>query len=49
MTAQTHQHKQTSVKLAIRQRSGIPFEVERKVCSECKRVLDEKPLRRAAA
>ena len=49
MSALTHQHKQTSIKRAILRRSGIPFEVERKVCSECKRVLDEKPLRRAAA
>ncbi|HET9675773.1 MAG TPA: hypothetical protein VFP31_13375 [Gaiellaceae bacterium] len=49
MTPQTHQHKHTSITHAIRQRSGIPFEVERKVCADCKRVLDEKPLRRAAA
>lgn len=43
-------HKHTSVTLhAIRQRSGIPYEFERKVCSGCKRILDEKPLRRAAA
>ena len=49
MNPQTHQHKQTSITHAIRQRSGIPFEVERKVCADCKRVLDEKPLRRAAA
>jgi RNase P subunit RPR2 len=46
----SHQHKHTSVTLhAIRQRSGIPYEIERKVCSSCHRVLDEKPLRRAAA
>ena len=44
------QHRHSSVTLrAIRQRSGIPYEFERKVCPECKRVLDEKPLRRAAA
>jgi NMD protein affecting ribosome stability and mRNA decay len=46
----TRQHRHSSVTLrAIRQRSGIPYEIERKVCPECKRVLDEKPLRRAAA
>jgi hypothetical protein len=43
-------HRHTSVTLhAIRQRAGIPYEFERKVCSSCRRVLDEKPLRRAAA
>ena len=47
---QTRQHKHSSVTLrAIRQRSGVPYEFERRVCSDCKRVLDEKPLRRAAA
>ena len=45
-----HKHRHSSVTLrTIRQRSGIPYEYERKVCPECKRVLDEKPLRRAAA
>jgi hypothetical protein len=43
-------HKHTSVTLhAITQRSGVPYEIERRVCTDCKRVLDEKPLRRAAA
>jgi hypothetical protein len=43
-------HKHTSVTLrAIRQRSGVPYEIERKVCSACQRVLDEKPLKRALA
>jgi hypothetical protein len=47
---ESHPHKHTSVTLhAIRQRSGVPYEIERRVCSACKRVLDEKPLRRAAA
>jgi len=41
-------HKHTSVTLlTIRQHNGVPYEIERKVCSACKRVLDEKPLRRA--
>jgi RNase P subunit RPR2 len=44
------QHKHTAVtQHAIRQRSGIPYEIERRVCSSCHRVLNEKPLRRAAA
>ena len=43
-------HKHTVVTLhALRQRSGVPYEVERQVCSACRRVLDERPLRRAAA
>lgn len=43
-------HKHTTVTtLAIRQRRGVPYEVERKVCSTCRRLLDEKPLKRAAA
>jgi len=31
------------------QRAGVPYEVERKMCSSCRRVLDERPLKRAAA
>ena len=31
------------------QRLGIPYEVERTVCSECGSVLDERRLKRAAA
>jgi hypothetical protein len=43
-------HKHTAVTtLAIRQRHGVPYEVEQKICSSCRRLLDEKPLRRAAA
>lgn len=43
-------HKHTSVTIhAIRQRSGVPYEVERKVCTDCQRLLAEKPLKRAAA
>ena len=52
MKAQTvsSQHKHTSVTFhTIRQRAGIPYEIERKVCSSCRRVLDERTLRRAAA
>jgi hypothetical protein len=43
-------HKHTAVtKRAIRQRNGIPYEVERRVCADCRQLLDEKPVRRAAA
>jgi hypothetical protein len=37
------------VKHLIRQRQGIPYEMERKVCAACARVLDEKPIKRLAA
>jgi hypothetical protein len=43
-----HRHNAVVTHL-LRQRSGIPYEVERKICSACNRVLDERPLRRAAA
>ncbi len=43
-------HKHTVVTLhALRQRAGIPYEVEREICSGCRRVLRERALRRAAA
>jgi len=43
-------HKHTAVTVrAIRQRNGVPFEVERQVCKDCRRLLDEKPVKRAAA
>jgi hypothetical protein len=34
---------------ALRQRAGVPYEVERVVCLACRRVLAERTLRRAAA
>ena len=43
-----HQHKAVTAH-ALRQHAGIPYEVEQKVCSDCRAVLDERPLRRAAA
>jgi hypothetical protein len=43
-------HRHTSVRTyLLLPRLGVPFEVERTVCSECRRVLDERPLKRAAA
>ena len=43
-------HKHTTVTIhAIRQRAGVPYHVERKVCSNCSKTLDEKTIRRAAA
>ena len=43
-------HRHTEVRrYVLLQRVGIPYEVERTVCSECQRVLDERQLKRAAA
>jgi hypothetical protein len=39
----------TVVTRAVGQRAGIPYELERKLCAVCRRVVDERPLRRAAA
>ena len=43
-------HKHVAVvKHELRQRGGVPYEVELKVCSACERVLDRRTLKRAAA
>jgi NMD protein affecting ribosome stability and mRNA decay len=43
-------HKHTTVTIhAIRQRAGVPYHVERMVCSNCRRLLDEKAIKRVAA
>jgi hypothetical protein len=34
---------------ALRQQAGVPYEVERTVCADCRRVLAERTVRRAAA
>jgi NMD protein affecting ribosome stability and mRNA decay len=45
-----HEHKHTAVKRhTLRQRAGVPYEMQRTVCARCGRVLDERPLRRTAA
>jgi hypothetical protein len=43
-----HTHT-TVVRHTLEQRAGIPYEVEVRVCTVCRRVLDERPLHRAAA
>jgi NMD protein affecting ribosome stability and mRNA decay len=43
-----HRHQEV-VHHALRQRAGVPYEVERTVCTECRRVLEERTVRRAAA
>jgi RNase P subunit RPR2 len=47
-SASRHRHKAVTLHV-LAQRRGIPYELERKVCSDCSRVLDERPLKRAAA
>jgi hypothetical protein len=43
-------HLHTVVKLhALSRRAGVPYEVERTVCSACGRVLAEQTVKRAAA
>jgi hypothetical protein len=48
MTLKRHKHTAVTIH-AIRQRAGVPYHVERKVCSDCRRVIEEKTIRRAAA
>jgi len=43
-----HRHKEVTEHV-LRQRAGVPYEMERKVCSSCREVLGERPLRRAYA
>ena len=43
-----HSHRAVHT-YVLGQRLGIPYEVERTVCSECRQVLEERPLKRAAA
>jgi hypothetical protein len=48
--SQTAGHRHSAVVThLLRQRSGVPYEVERKTCKDCHRVLDERLVRRAAA
>jgi uncharacterized CHY-type Zn-finger protein len=44
----SHRHRKVTTH-AIRQRSGVPYEVERIVCATCRQLLEERPLRRTAA
>jgi hypothetical protein len=45
---QAHEHVSKRVHVLL-QRSGVPYEIEQQVCTACARVLDEKPVKRAAA
>jgi NMD protein affecting ribosome stability and mRNA decay len=43
-----HTHNAKVVHVLL-QRAGVPYEVEQRVCTSCRRILDEKPVKRAAA
>jgi len=45
---QIHEHVAKRVHVLM-QRAGVPYEIEQQVCTSCARVLDEKPVKRAAA
>lgn len=47
-TTKAHEHVAKRVHVVL-QRAGVPYEVEQQVCTGCSRVLDEKPVKRAAA
>jgi hypothetical protein len=44
----THRHHEVTTHV-IRQRAGVPYEVEQRVCRDCRTVIAERSLRRAAA
>lgn len=43
-----HSHRAVHM-YVLGQRLGVPYEVERTVCADCRQVLEERPLKRAAA
>ena len=43
-----HEHVAKRVHVLLL-RAGVPYEVERQVCTGCRRILDETPVKRAAA
>ena len=46
--AASHEHVATRVHVLM-VKSGVPYEVEQRVCTGCRHVLDEKRVKRAAA
>ena len=48
MTPEQHKHNAVTVH-AIRQHAGVPYHVERKICSACQQLLEERTIKRAAA
>jgi hypothetical protein len=49
MRQNAHHHHTAVTTHVLRQRGGIPYEVERVVCEGCKQLLGERQLKRAAA
>jgi len=43
-----HEHVVKRVHVVLL-RSGVPYEIEQQVCADCARILDERPVKRAAA
>jgi len=43
-----HVHEPVTVRVIVL-RAGVPYETEQQVCATCLDVLDEKPVKRAAA
>jgi len=43
-----HSHRAVRT-YVLGQRLGVPYEVERTLCADCRQVLEERPLKRAAA
>ena len=43
-----HEHEAKRVHVLV-VKAGVPYEIEQQVCAACARVLDEKPVKRAAA
>jgi hypothetical protein len=48
MMRRVHRHRPV-VSHVIRQRDGVPYEMDVVVCRVCGRVLEERPVKRAAA
>lgn len=45
-----HPHKHVAVtQHVLLQRGGVPYEVERVTCADCRKLLEERSVRRAAA
>lgn len=43
-----HEHVAEKVHVLV-VKAGVPYEIEQQVCADCRTVLDEKPVKRAAA
>jgi hypothetical protein len=46
--AKAHDHSAERVHVLV-VKAGVPYEIEQQVCTICHQVLDEKPVKRAAA